>query len=143
MATARTALLRRHRRRRVALTPFVFLLMLAGLESLPTDVYEAAWVDGATFWQELRHVTLPLMLPAIVVTLVFRLISQRQGLDDLPADRRRPRHRHRSRQLHDLPALLHGRADRVRLAMSVVVLVRAGARSSLPGRPPAAREGTV
>src|SRR4029079_17280562 len=42
-------------------TPFVFRLMLAGLESLPTDVYEAARVDGATFLQEMHHVTLPLM----------------------------------------------------------------------------------
>ena len=64
-------------------TPFVFLLMLAGLESLPTDVYEAARVDGATFWQELRHVTLPLMLPAIVVTLVFRLIVSVKVFDEI------------------------------------------------------------
>lgn len=64
-------------------TPFVFLLMLAGLESLPTDVYEAARVDGATFWQELRHVTLPLMLPTIVVTLVFRLIVSVKVFDEI------------------------------------------------------------
>lgn len=55
-------------------TPFVFLLMLTGLESLPEDVFEAARIDGATFWQELRFVTLPLMLPTIAVTFVFRLI---------------------------------------------------------------------
>jgi len=50
-------------------TPFVFLLMLAGLESLPQDIYEAAQVDGVTFWQELFHITLPLMLPTIAVIL--------------------------------------------------------------------------
>ena len=44
-------------------TPFVFLLLLAGLESLPQDVYEAARIDGASAWQELRYVTLPMMLP--------------------------------------------------------------------------------
>ena len=64
-------------------TPFVFLLMLAGLESLPTDVYEAARVDGATFWQEMRHVTLPLMLPAIVVTLVFRVLVSVKVFDEI------------------------------------------------------------
>lgn len=64
-------------------TPFVFLLLLAGLESLPADVYEAARVDGATFLQELRHVTLPLMLPAIAVTVVFRLISGVKVFDEI------------------------------------------------------------
>ena len=64
-------------------TPFVFLLMLAGLESLPTDVYEAARVDGATFRQEMRYVTLPLMLPTIVVTLVFRLLVSVKVFDEI------------------------------------------------------------
>jgi multiple sugar transport system permease protein len=64
-------------------TPFVFLLMLAGLESLPQDVYEAARVDGASFLQELRYVTLPLMLPTIVVTLVFRIIVGVKVFDEI------------------------------------------------------------
>ena len=64
-------------------TPFVFLLMLAGLESLPQDVYEAARVDGATFAQELRYVTLPLMLPTIAVTLVFRIIVGVKVFDEI------------------------------------------------------------
>jgi multiple sugar transport system permease protein len=64
-------------------TPFVFLLMLAGLESLPQDVYEAAHVDGATFWQELFHITLPLMLPTIAVTLVFRIIVGVKVFDEI------------------------------------------------------------
>ena len=64
-------------------TPFVFLLMLAGLESLPQDVYEAARVDGVTFLQELRHVTLPLMLPTIVVTLLFRVIVSVKVFDEI------------------------------------------------------------
>lgn len=64
-------------------TPFVFLLMLAGLESLPQDVYEAARVDGATFLQELRYITLPLMLPTIVVTLLFRVIVGVKVFDEI------------------------------------------------------------
>jgi multiple sugar transport system permease protein len=64
-------------------TPFVYLLMLAALESLPQDIYEAARVDGATFAQELTHVTLPLMLPAIAVTLVFRLIVAFKVFDEI------------------------------------------------------------
>lgn len=64
-------------------TPFVFLLMLAGLESLPQDVYEAARVDGATLRDELRYITLPLMLPAIAVTLVFRVISGIKVFDEI------------------------------------------------------------
>jgi multiple sugar transport system permease protein len=64
-------------------TPFVFLLMLAGLESLPQDVYEAARVDGATFVQELRWITLPMMMPTIVVTLVFRTIAGIKVFDEI------------------------------------------------------------
>lgn len=64
-------------------TPFVFLLLLAALESLPQDVFEAARVDGATAWQELRHVTLPMMWPAIAVTLLFRLIVSFKVFDEV------------------------------------------------------------
>ncbi|MBI1775302.1 MAG: sugar ABC transporter permease [Proteobacteria bacterium] len=64
-------------------TPFVFLLMLAGLESLPQDIYEAARSDGATAWQELVHLTLPLMLPTIAVTLIFRLIVAFKVFDEV------------------------------------------------------------
>ena len=64
-------------------TPFCFLLLLTGLESLPQDVHEAARVDGATWWQELRHVTLPLMLPTILVTLTFRLIVAFKVFDEV------------------------------------------------------------
>ena len=64
-------------------TPFVYLLLLAGLESLPQDIYEAAKVDGATFLQELRYVTLPLMLPTIIVTLVFRTLVAFKVFDEI------------------------------------------------------------
>ncbi|MCZ8100113.1 MAG: sugar ABC transporter permease [Burkholderiales bacterium] len=64
-------------------TPFCFLLLLAGLESLPQDVFEAARIDGAGFWQELRHIILPLMLPTIAVTLLFRLIVAFKVFDEV------------------------------------------------------------
>jgi multiple sugar transport system permease protein len=53
-------------------TPFAALILLAGLQSIPDELYEAASVDGATFWQEFRHVTLPLLKPAVLLALLFR-----------------------------------------------------------------------
>ncbi|WP_372571653.1 carbohydrate ABC transporter permease [Ruegeria jejuensis] len=64
-------------------TPFCFLLMLASLESLPTDVQEAARIDGANNWQVLRYIILPLMLPAIIVTFVFRMILAFKVFDEI------------------------------------------------------------
>jgi len=64
-------------------TPFCFLLFLAGIESLPQDIYEAAEIDGASLWQELRYVTLPLMLPTIVVTCAFRLMVAFKVFDEV------------------------------------------------------------
>ncbi len=64
-------------------TPFCFLLFLAGLESLPQDIYEAAKIDGASAWQELIHVTLPLMLPTILVTFAFRLVLAFKVFDEV------------------------------------------------------------
>jgi multiple sugar transport system permease protein len=64
-------------------TPFCFLLFLAGLESLPQDVYEAAEIDGATAWQELTYVTLPLMLHTILVTLAFRIVVAFKVFDEV------------------------------------------------------------
>ena len=64
-------------------TPFCFLLFLAGLESLPQDVYEAARIDGASLWQELRYVTLPLLLPTIAVTFAFRLMVAFKVFDEV------------------------------------------------------------
>ncbi|CAD5251962.1 Transcriptional regulator [Bosea sp. 62] len=64
-------------------TPFCFLLFLAGLESLPQDVYEATKIDGASAWQELLYVTLPLMVPTIVVTFAFRLVLAFKVFDEV------------------------------------------------------------
>jgi multiple sugar transport system permease protein len=64
-------------------TPFCFLLLLASLETLPQDVYEAAKLDGASGWQRLWRITIPLMLPAITVTFVFRLILAFKVFDEV------------------------------------------------------------
>lgn len=53
---------------------FMIVLLLAGLSALPKEPYEAARVDGANFFQSFRHITLPLMMPVIIVTLLIRLI---------------------------------------------------------------------
>ncbi len=63
--------------------PFVFLLMLAGIESLPTEPVEAARVDGASDWQLLRHVVIPMLRPTILVTLMFRTIFAFKVFDEV------------------------------------------------------------
>ncbi|MHA1214870.1 MAG: carbohydrate ABC transporter permease [Candidatus Hodarchaeales archaeon] len=56
-------------------TPFMALLILAGLQVIPQDLYKAVEVDGASQWQAFRHVTLPLLLPGIGTALIFRTID--------------------------------------------------------------------
>jgi trehalose transport system permease protein len=56
-------------------TPIVVLLLLAGLEAIPRDVYEAADVDGASRWEAFRQVTIPLLMPAITMALIVRAID--------------------------------------------------------------------
>lgn len=56
-------------------TPFVFLVSLAGLQSLPEEIYEAASVDGATNVQKTWHLTLPMMQPILVLIFLLRLIE--------------------------------------------------------------------
>ena len=56
-------------------TPFVALLLLAGLQSIDPALHEAAAVDGAGAWRQLWHVTLPLLRPALAVALVFRSLD--------------------------------------------------------------------
>ena len=56
-------------------TPFVALLLLAGLQNIDASLYEAARIDGASAWRQFRHVTLPLLKPAILVALIFRTLD--------------------------------------------------------------------
>lgn len=62
-------------------TPFVALLLLAGLQVIPGDIYEAAEVDGASTIQQFFRITLPLLQPAILVTLVFRTLDALRVFD--------------------------------------------------------------
>lgn len=56
-------------------TPFIFILSLAALQSLPRSALEAARIDGATGWQQIIHIKLPLMMPVLIVTALLRLID--------------------------------------------------------------------
>lgn len=56
-------------------TPLMFLMMLAGLESLPRQTFEAARIDGASAWFTLKRVTLPLLRPVIVVAVIIRSLD--------------------------------------------------------------------
>jgi trehalose/maltose transport system permease protein len=62
-------------------TPFVALLLLAGLQVIPKDLYEAAEVDGASPLQQFWRITLPLLKPAILVTLIFRTLDALRVFD--------------------------------------------------------------
>jgi len=63
--------------------PFMALLILAGLQTIPGEIYEAARVDGATKWQRFAKITLPLLKPAILVALIFRTLDALR-IFDLP-----------------------------------------------------------
>ena len=64
-------------------TPFVVLVLLAGMKSLPTSPFEAAEVDGATAWQKFRHITLPLLKSSILVALVMRTLTALRVFDTI------------------------------------------------------------
>jgi len=60
---------------------FMALILLAGLQMIPRSLYEAAEVDGATRWQQFWQITLPLLMPSIVVALIFRTLTALQTFD--------------------------------------------------------------
>jgi len=92
-------------------TPFIALLILAGLQIIPADVYEAAKVDGATAWQRFTRITLPLVKPALLVAVLFRT------LDVL--------------RIFDLPYILTGGANgTTTLSILVVGQIRQGFNSA-------------
>lgn len=64
-------------------TPFIALLLLAGLALVPDDVLKAAALDGAGFWQRLFRITLPLMKPSIIVALLFRTLDAFRIFDNI------------------------------------------------------------
>lgn len=96
-------------------TPFMALLILAGLQLISSDVYEAAKVDGASAWQRFTQITLPLVRPALMVAVLFRT------LDVL--------------RMYDLPAILTGGGggdgnDTTTLSILVIDQLRQGPNSS-------------
>ncbi len=56
-------------------TPFVAILLLAGLKMIPGDLYQAARIDGAGTWPVFTRITLPLLMPVILVVLIFRTLD--------------------------------------------------------------------
>ncbi|MHB1064036.1 MAG: carbohydrate ABC transporter permease [Georgenia sp.] len=62
---------------------FVMVILLAGLQAVPADVQEAAWVDGANAWQRFRLITLPLLSPSTFFVLVISLINGFQVFDQV------------------------------------------------------------
>jgi multiple sugar transport system permease protein len=60
---------------------FAALIILAGLQGIPQELYEAASIDGATTWQKFRQITLPLVKPALLLALVFRTIDALKVFD--------------------------------------------------------------
>lgn len=64
-------------------TPFVFLVLLAGLQAIPQEPYEAAVIDGSSGWQTFRHVTLPLLKPAILIALLLRTMDLLRVFDQI------------------------------------------------------------
>jgi trehalose/maltose transport system permease protein len=88
-------------------TPFMALLILAGLQGIPDELYESAKVDGASAWQRFWRITLPLVKPALAVALIFR------SLDTL--------------RMYDLPAILTGGANGTStLSILVVKQIQSG-----------------
>jgi trehalose/maltose transport system permease protein len=62
-------------------TPFMALLILAGLQTIPTDIYEAARVDGASAIRQFFRITLPLLVPSMLVALIFRTLDALRVFD--------------------------------------------------------------
>jgi multiple sugar transport system permease protein len=60
---------------------FVALILLAGLQTIPKSLYEAAEIDGASKWQQFIEITLPMLRPAIIVAAIFRTITAIQTFD--------------------------------------------------------------
>jgi multiple sugar transport system permease protein len=64
-------------------TPFMFLVLLAGLQAIPQEPYEAALIDGSSAWQTFSHVTLPLLKPAILIALLLRTMDLLRVFDQI------------------------------------------------------------
>lgn len=63
------------------LTPFIFIIVIAGLQALPSEVLEASKIDGANWWQQIYPVKLPMISPILVIALLMRLIDVFRALE--------------------------------------------------------------
>jgi multiple sugar transport system permease protein len=61
--------------------PFIGLLVLAGMQVIPEEIYEAARIDGAGWWRQLGSITLPLVKPTLLVAVLFRLLDALRMFD--------------------------------------------------------------
>lgn len=64
-------------------TPFMFLILLAGLQAIPTEPYEAAKVDGASWFLAFRHITFPLLTPAVLIAVLLRFMDTLRIFDQV------------------------------------------------------------
>lgn len=62
-------------------TPFCFLVILAGLQALPDEIYDAAYIDSSSEWEIFRKITFPLIQPVIIIVLLLRLIESYKIFD--------------------------------------------------------------
>ena len=102
--------------------PFMALLLLAGLQVISDDVYEAAKVDGATAWQRFTKITLPLLKPAILVALLFRTLDALR-IFDLPKVLTDGANGTNTLSLHAYQELTANRLIGLGSALSVIVFV--------------------
>ena len=102
--------------------PFMALLLLAGLQVIPNDLYEAARVDGATAWQRFWRITLPLLRPAILVALLFRTLDALR-IFDLPAVLTQGANGTNTLSLHAYEELTQNRLVGLGSALSVITFV--------------------
>jgi multiple sugar transport system permease protein len=65
------------------MTPFVILVLLAGLSALPADLYEACRIDGASRWQSFRSITLPLLTPILLLVTLIRFMDAFRTFDSV------------------------------------------------------------
>jgi multiple sugar transport system permease protein len=62
---------------------FNFVLFLAGLQEIPRELYDAAKTDGAKAWQQIRYITLPLLMPTTVLVIVLQVIASLKVFDQI------------------------------------------------------------
>jgi ABC-type sugar transport system permease subunit len=63
------------------MTPLYAIVFLAALQAIPKDLYETAAIEGANRWQTFRHVTLPMLLPIILIVVILRIVLVFQAFD--------------------------------------------------------------